>query len=328
MMYSAPNKPAVFPFYNRFDSPSSDGKAITALAAFQDTILQFKDNAMYVINVSNGGAGAYAEASYRDCGVSNPCQVFTTSFGVIFANKHGCYIYDGNRVTSLTAGKFTNEAWDIPSDEGSVVPANDGAGVPCVGYCPRSQNIIVLKDINHSSTDDGAWVYNMVTQSWTESNDMINNADGTRFSNFIISNLGYLTIVEETDNKLMNYNHDKSVDDGNQTITYITKDMDFGLPSQTKKIFKVYITYFSDDSTVPSLYWGKDGAAPSTSFDQDSDGNSGSFKSSGGLQTTAFWATDADLTGIKSLSLKINGATDHSFEIQDISILYRLRPIK
>ena len=40
------------------------------------------------------------------------------------------------------------------------------ATVPCVGYDPRSQNIIVLKDINDDSVDTGAWIYNMVTQSW------------------------------------------------------------------------------------------------------------------------------------------------------------------
>ena len=99
--------------------------------------------------------------------------------------------------------------------------------------------------------------------------------------------------------------------------------MDFGLPSQTKKIFKVYVTYFSDDSTVPTMTFGVDGdTTPTEAFD------SGAFASSGGLQTTAFTVNDAALTGIKSLSLKIDGTTDLNFEIQDISILYRVRPIK
>ena len=105
MMFSMPGKPGVFPKFNRFDSPSSDGSPIMALASFRDKILQFKQNGMYVINVSNPNQ-FYAEASFRDCGVFNPCQVFTTSFGVIFANKNGCYIYDGQKVTSLTDGKF------------------------------------------------------------------------------------------------------------------------------------------------------------------------------------------------------------------------------
>ena len=87
MFFSMPGKPGLFPQYNVFDSPSSDGAFITALASYGDTILQFKENGLYIINVSNP-AQFYAQASFRDCGVHNPCQVFTTSFGVIFVNRH------------------------------------------------------------------------------------------------------------------------------------------------------------------------------------------------------------------------------------------------
>ena len=177
------------------------------------------------------------------------------------------------------------------------------------------------------------WVYNLTTQSWTEGIDISTNDTDAKHSNFIITannstaagTGGYLSILPTSGgaNIVTNYNHDKVADTGDQTISYITKDLDFGLPSQTKKIFKVYVTYYSDDSTVPTLTYGKDGTTSWTSsFD------SGAFASSGGLQTTAFTVNDADLTGIKSLALKIDGATDHSFEIQDISILYRVRPIK
>ena len=102
------------------------------------------------------------------------------------------------------------------------------------------------------------------------------------------------------------------------------KDLDFGLPSQTKKIFKVYVTYVSNDAQVPTLTYGKDGdLTPTESFDSGSFGNT-----SGVPTTTTFTVSDTDLTGIKSLTLKISGAIDHEFEIQDISILYRARPIK
>ena len=192
----------------------------------------------------------------------------------------------------------------------------------CVGYDPRSQSIVVLKDINDNSTSTGAFVYNMVTQSWTEGNAMIENGSDDRHTNFIITSGGYLSILRDNSTSLFNYNHDKTVDTGNQTISYITKDLDFGLPSQTKKVFKIYVTYFSDDDTVPVLTYGKDGdSTPNSSL-------VGAFASSGGLQTSEWTVSDAALTGIKSLSLKIDGTSDHNFEIQDIAILYRARPIK
>jgi len=324
MMFSMQGKPGAFPQYNRFDSPSSDGSPITALAAYRDTILQFKENGMYVINVSNP-AQFYAQASFRDCGVFNPCQVFTTSFGVIFANKNGCYIYDGQRVTSLTDGKFGFVSWDLPNTagntsgvEGSSIGA-DATGVPCVGYDPRSQSIIVLKDINDDSTSTGAFVYNMVTQSWTEGNDMITNANTNRHTNFIITSGGYLSILRDDNAVLENYNHDKSVDTGAQTITYQTKDLDFGTASQTKKLFKVYVTYTSGGS-VPTATFGVDGGAVTTGF------SSGSFSTSQTNAVATFVPTSA-ATGIKSFAIKIAGSTA-GFEINDISILYRVRPIK
>ena len=322
MMYSMPGKPGVFPKFNFFDSPSSDGAPITALAAFQDTILQFKENAMYVINISNP-AQFYAEASFRDCGVSNPCQVFTTAFGIIFANKNGCFIYDGQKVISLTGGKFNFANWDLPSDEASGIGV-DGAGVPCVGYDPRSQSIIVLKDINHTSEDTGAWVYNMLTQSWTEGNEMITNANGNRHTNFIITSEGYLSILRDDSTSLFNYKQSNNA----QKLIYQTKDLDFGLPTQTKKLFKVYITY-KGNATNLTATWRYNGETTDRGF------------------TATNWANDSDTDdyevatlvpddateakGWKSMSIYITSgsstvATD--FEINDISILYRVRPIK
>jgi len=333
MMFSMPGKPGLFPMYNRFDSPSSDGSPIRVLTAYKDTILQFKENGLYVINVSNP-AQFYAQSSFRDCGVSNPCQVFTTSFGVIFANKNGCYIYDGQRVTSLTDGKFD---WAIQSYIGSASPAIDQvsnqstANFPCVGYDPRSQSIIVLKDIGDDSgttqsTNEGAWVYNMITQSWTEGYNMIVNGNNVRHTNFIITNEGYLSIKSSGDPTLHNFNHDKAVDTGTQAITYHTKDLDFGLPSQTKKLFKVYITY---KGTPPStVNYRIDGSSTVYGFTQ----TNWAAAAVDDYEIATLVPDDADeAKDWYSMSLFIDGTAGGSgetFEINDISILYRARPIK
>jgi hypothetical protein len=294
---------------------------------------------MYVINISNPSQ-FYTEASFRNCGVMNPCQTFVTPFGVIFANYIGCFIYDGSKVISLTSGKFTVGNWGI--SEGSVVDtaagSKDAVKVPCVGYDPRSQSIIVLKDIGDDATSattpdgTGAWVYHMGTQSWTEGTSMITNTNSDRHSNFIISPNGYLSILHTTGGSngattaLLNYNYDKTVDTAAQTITYQTKDLDFGLPSQTKKLFKIYITY--------------KGSPPST-INYRTDGSSIVY----GLTATNWIAAALDDYEIatfvpdissegkdwKSISIYMNGTAGGSgetFEINDISILYRPRPIK
>ena len=323
MMFSMPNKPGVFPKFNFFDSPSSDGSPIIALAAFQDTILQFKQNAMYVINISNP-ALFYAEASFRDCGVFNPCQVFTTAFGVIFANKNGCFIYDGQKVISLTNGKFNIGDWGI-SESSSIT--GDAANVPCIGYDPRSQSIIVLKDIGDNSENDDAWVYNMVTQSWTEGIDMITNTNADRHTNFQISPNGYLSICQDSEEVLKSYSVGNA-DNNTQTITYITKDIDFGLPTQTKKIFKIYVTYSGNADALTGTY-GADGDTSPTTAMTNSETSDATLQDAGVTDhNVATFTLDSHPSNLKSIMLKFTGSCGEDFEINDISILYRSRPIK
>jgi hypothetical protein len=326
MMFCMPGKPGIFPKYNKYDSPSSDGSPITALAAYNDVILQFRQNAMYVINVSNPSQ-FYTQEVYRNCGVINPCQVFTCAFGVIFVNKFGCYLYDGRSVISLASGKFD---WGNQSGiiETSVIDLEDTALTPSIGYDPRSQSIIVLKNIgNDASThEDDGWVYNMLTQSWTEGVDIIVNAINVRYSNFIVTSEGYLSIKANNEVNIINYNHDKSVDTGAQTITYQTKDLDFGLPTQTKKLFKVYITY---KGTPPStINYRTDGSSTVYGFTE----TNWAAAAVDDYEVATLVPDDAtEAKGWKSISIYMTGAAGGSgetFEINDISILYRVRPIK
>jgi hypothetical protein len=327
MMYSMPNKPGVFPELNIFDSPSSDGTPITALLAFKDKILQFKQDALYIVNISNPSQ-FYTEASFRNCGIMNPCQAFHTPFGVIFANYIGCFIYDGTKVISLTSGKFSIANWGI--SEGSITDTitenKDAVNVPCVGYDPRSQSIIVLKDIGDDADkdvspyhSDEAWVYNMGTQSWTEGTEMITNENGNRHTNFIISPNGYLSICQNGEEALKTYN----IGVGSQAVTYQTKDMDFGLPSQTKKLFKIYITY---KGTPPAtITWRKDGSSTALGFTETN------WEAAGVTDyeiATLVPDDAAEAVGWYSMSLYMNGSPSVNFEINDISILYRPRPIK
>jgi hypothetical protein len=147
---------------------------------------------------------------------------------------------------------------------------------------------------------------------------MITNTNADRHTNFVISPSGYLSIQQDAVTALKTYDVGEA-SSNTQTITYITKDIDFGLPSQTKKIFKVYVTYTSGSSNVPTATHGSDGAAPTTGF------SSGSFATG---QTNAVATFVANVSNIKSFAIKITGTVDKEFEINDISILYRSRPIK
>ena len=348
MVYSMPGKPAVFPLLNIYDSPSSDGSPITALASFGNTILQFKKNSLYIIDIANPDQ-FFAREVYRDCGVMNPCQVFTTSFGVIFVNKFGCFVYDGGKVTSLSGGKLD---WIKQSGITEEASNSSDANLPCIGYDPRSRSIIILRNIgdnadNTASTNAGGLVYNITTQSWTLANTIIGNGDGTRHSNFIITSEGYLSIKKSSDRTLLNYNHDKTVDTGAQSIIYWTKDFDFGFPAQTKKIMKVYLTYKGDADSLVVKYGvngeSHDSDVTYTFHDLSSDGSSSGASDGSGTplldksstENLEEWhkaelvpTTSSEATGIYSISLFFEGSVSSDFEINDIAILYRIRPVK
>ena len=284
---------------------------------------------MYVIDVSTP-AQFYAKSVFRDCSVFNPCQVFTTSFGIIFVNKNGCFIYDGQKVISLTSGKFD---WFNQSGISESTSNTSDATVPCIGYDPRSQSIIVLKDIGDNGTSEDAWVYNMLTQSWTEGVNMIENADDKRHTNFIITNDGYLSIKSNSDTDgsntgtvLLNYNHDKLVDVGAQTIFYWTKDFDLGFPSQTKKLFKVYITF--QGSPPSTINYRINGGSTAYGF-TETNWTAGGVNNEEKATLVPDDADEAkDWTSISIYMTGAAGGSGQTFEINDISILYRMRPIK
>ena len=113
------------------------------------------------------------------------------------------------------------------------------------------------------------------------------------------------------------------------------------MPSQTKKLFKVYITYKGKADALTCAY-GVDGETDSANdlyhfskvaIDGTTDTTPLLDKSSAAnLESwhvaTLYSDTLAESKDWKSISLYFNWAVDDTFEINDISILYRPRPIK
>ena len=115
---------------------------------------------------------------------------------------------------------------------------------------------------------------------------------------------------------------------------YQTKDIDFGQPSVRKKIYKVYITYKTTTTTNVLVKYSADG---NTVFDKVfADGtnfSSNELANTGGSQ----WVqailkpnTSSEANNIYSFALKFtnNGDVPATFEINDITIVYRLKNIK
>ena len=138
MIRSLPNRFDIFPLSESVDVAVNDGESIVALVPFNDRILQFKEKTLYIINASQDVEFLEDTLDYR--GISHRASVFKTEYGVVWANKNGCYHYDGQRVHDLLLkdGRplIKQKTWE------------DFMTIPLVGYSPRHKQVIVVDDIS------------------------------------------------------------------------------------------------------------------------------------------------------------------------------------
>ena len=112
-----------------------------------------------------------------------------------------------------------------------------------------------------------------------------------------------------------------------------TKDFDFGAPGVRKKIYKVYITYQSGNTaTNVHVKYGTNGGATTSEFKAgDNFGNTTTHEldAANGWQVAEL-KPSTSIKDCKSFQLAItcDGAVPAAFEIDDITIIYRTKPIK
>ena len=390
MVRSLPNKFDIFPISESVDVAIHDGEEITALESFNDRILQFKEQTLNIINAAQDVEFLEEKLDYR--GVSHQASVFKTESGVVWANVHGCFFYDGRRVHDLLEkdGRplIKDSTWE------SFV------GTPMVGYSPKHRQVVVVRDCralftltgtidpaasttvtgvgtkflsevhvgdqivvsgetktvasivsdtsltltsafsdnSNDTTPDcipagDAYIYDMKTRSWVKA---VGVFPTTAKSNFIVDFNGDLIYSSFTGSTSL---LKRWTDTATQTLPkVITKDIDFGTPSQKKSVKKVYISYKGDASSVTVLY-GKDGLIPASNFYKTgADGSTTNATDSatpfyGSTVGTDDWVC-AELKPVagsitcNSFRIAIDGTAGTDFEINDISIVYRPKSVK
>jgi hypothetical protein len=308
MLKSPVNQFDKFPSVNNIDVAIHDGDEIVALIEYADRILQFKKNTCYIINVS--GNTEYLEAEHKFKGITNPGAACRMDYGVAWVNQNGCYLYNGEQVTDLLEGqgmrKINQSAW-------STFIGTDN--YHRIGFNPFKRQLVVLQ----GSTGNDAYVYDMVTKSWTFSANMVES--GNTDSNFINDPVdGSLLIFNDNGNTIDKW-ADTPVGDTTPPIVITTKDIDFGEPAVRKKLYKIYVTYKGDGSSITENYRTNGGT---TDFGFDA-----------GFGNVSVWTrlelkpdTSSEANSIYSCQLRLTGSCATNFMINDISFIYRTKGIK
>tara|TARA_Y100000593_G_scaffold89013_1_gene172346 strand:+ start:54 stop:3065 length:3012 start_codon:yes stop_codon:yes gene_type:complete len=316
-----------FPASNYLQVAKNDGDEIVALATFGDRLLQFNKNVMYIINISQ--VDEFMESEHKFKGIVSPASVFTTDKGIAWANKLGAYFYDGNRVHNLLRRKETSlisqSTWSTFADTAIMT-----------GYISSKNQLIFGADIGTGDDEAGdgeAYIYSLTTRSWVRaSTGTVADAIKTNFTSDYNGDLIYYDYTAE---KMLKWD---SSPDSSTYLNMLTKDIDFGQPSVRKKIYKVYISYKGDASAVELRYRiNGDTNTPTTQFyrtqaDGSSDGTNADSTPLLNIDTNDWVNAEliptAAINNIYSFQLYFEGTGAADFEINDISIVYRMKSIK
>ena len=178
ILVSPVNKLDTFPSDFYIDVAINDGERITALQAFADRILQFKNKNLYIINIS--GDYEYLESEHRYLGVEHNYQVCLTEVGVAWVNRNGCYLYDGDKITNLITGKLNPTGNTTTNSVGwsSFIGENG-----MIGYLQELKQIVIFEDVMsgwiHTETTGGEYgdimIYDLTTGSWTRGEEKVSS---------------------------------------------------------------------------------------------------------------------------------------------------------
>ena len=323
--YSEAVRYDTFPSHNYIDVVLGDSESYIDIESFADRLLAFKENSVQIINVASSTyTGWFLEENLKYHGIRHPAASTKTEYGIVWINDGGCYLYDGRRVRNLIDNKIDDDEW---SDFIGITATH----VSIIGYERHKKQLIVMKDCTGTlGTSGDAYLYDFKTKSWVKLLDAF--TDSVVYSNFVHDWNGDLVISKENSPNVEFYKWDSDSTTGVGAINFITKDIDFGDPNKTKRIYNVYVTYkankvLQDTGTddVPLLY-AKDGSTTFTNFDTcavDGSSSTTQLAASASNWNVAIFGLST-IQSVQSLKLKLDVATGTSLiNINDISIEYR-----
>jgi len=185
-----------------------------------------------------------------------------------------------------------------------------------------SNSLIIQRDPRHSSDNtELVYIYDFDSNGWVYNNSMFTDEEIT--TNFVHDWNNNLTLGINVENDASDVNFFKylpiSSTSSNQRL--ITRDIDFGQPGLTKKVYKVIVTYKSDGSETTPFTYAIDGI-------QNFSGAGGGTFTGNLADTSDVWdvvaLTPSSIISCQSIQIKFAPGSTGIFEINDITIEYRV----
>jgi hypothetical protein len=234
------------------DVASNDGDDIIELEGYADRLFVFKRKSIYIINVGQDGS-EFVEKHIPGIGISNPCQVTSTEFGVVWINASGCFLYSEGQPVNLIDQKLTigntgtfSQGWNIQN-----------ASIPAITYIRSKKQLLIAVGLKDNYSNDN-WIYDFKTKGWSYAGGTLGSWQKKR-SNFIMNNSGipFFLQYDDTSNAELYIPYQiEDVPKNNNEFRLVTPDLTFGQPGVRKKIYKIYIAFRSStqDTNIKVTY--------------------------------------------------------------------------
>jgi len=298
----------------RLDITINDGEKIIIMVGYSDRILQFKEDTLYIINVSR--ELEYIEDTKVHMGVKIASAVCKTPYGVAWYNKKSLYFYDDGQVIDLNMkdGKklLSKSSWE------SFIANEDEISI---GYEPTKKQLILLKTVADGTGGDydgDIYIYDFATQSFVFGNSKF--TDSVEKTNFINDWNGDLVLIH-TDATGTCVKWDDSAD-SSATLELIFKDEVYSTAINRKTVHSIWLTHKGAGVDKAELWYRK----------VDASGLS-SYVSLGNLTNSTDWIQQEFAIGVDdvySIQLKIvpvlvatvAQTIASTFEINDLHDVY------
>ncbi len=268
------------------------GEAITYLESAGDRLLVWSANNLSIVNVAQ--EMEFLEANFTNYGVSEPKQVCKVGEGVAFVNTNGVYLFDGTKIVSLSDNKMSTLAFD------------DGTNHPAISYDEKTKLLWVW--IYDGSSGYDVYYFGFKTKSWVGKRIASDISAIPPITNSVagLNQKTYYCIAGSS-------NQIKNLTTGSTSglFTFETGQISLGDLSRTKHFYKIIVKVTNE--TNVRLYWQTDVSA---SYD-------GGTNLSNGTNTLDITGATAKGTWIQIKIATLGGVVSSTFEIEDLSVIYR-----
>ena len=313
------------------DVEVNDGEDITVLENLSGRLLQYKQNTLYVINVSRDIE--FLEGTYEQRGCLKPSHLVKGEGFVSWLNKFGLFMYDGKKLVNLIQSNQTGQNKIKWSD---IYNANLK-----LSYIPSKEQLIIFKKATNLEGKGQVILFDLKSQSFVKETTSGISAQSyqpfvsTNSTNFILDNNGeLLTISLDSNNYALKKWADTSCAKKYKAnrVLMETKELTFKKPNSPKNLNAVYISGRNGDNLKIQIRVHTDGGNNKNLVDPNTTANNNLLPTSDEMSYKKIDVNQASLKTTASekvygysilLVVVADGDVQSDFELNDMQLVYR-----